>query len=115
MIMKKRNVKAIIYLFLYALPLLFVPIYLYGQAQSGTIDIMTLLTDVSNAFKVDTIYNLLLSPAELLVPNITNSTFAVYSMSYFSYMILLKFIDILVDAILFIPNVVHDALERRQF
>lgn len=114
--MKKRNVKAIINLFLYALPLLFVPIYLYGQAQSGlTIDIMTVLTNVSNAFKVDTIYNWLLSPAELLVPNITNSTFAVYSMSYFSYMILLKFIDILVDAILWIPNVVHDALERRKF
>lgn len=114
--MNKRKVKVIINLFLYALPLLFVPIYLYGQAQSGsTIDIISALTSVSNAFKVDTIYNWLLSPAELLVPNISNSTFAVYSMSYFSYMILLKFIDILVDAILWIPNVVHDALERRQF
>lgn len=114
--MKKRNVKAIINLLLYALPLLFVPIYLYGQAQSGlTIDIMTALTVVSNAFKVDTIYSWLLSPAELLVPNITSSIFGVYSMSYFSYIIFLRFIDILVDAIIWIPNVVHDALERRQF
>lgn len=114
--MKKRNVKAIINLFLYALPLLFVPIYLYGQSQAGMpIDIMTALTNVSSAFKVDTIYNWLLSPAELLAPDITNSTFAVYSMSYFSYMILLKFIDILVDAILWIPNIVHNALERGKF
>lgn len=114
--MTKRKVKSIIYLFLYGLPLLFVPIYLYGQARAGlTIDIMNALTDVSNAFKVDTIYNWFVSPVELLVPNITNSTFAVYSMSYFSYMILLTFIDILVDAILWIPNVIHDALERRNF
>lgn len=114
--MTKRKVKSIIYLFLYGLPLLFVPIYLYGQARAGiSIDIMTALTDVSNAFKVDTIYNWFVGPVELLVPNITNSTFAVYSMAYFSYMILLTFIDILVDAILWIPNVIHDALERRNF
>lgn len=114
--MTKRKVKSIIYLFLYALPLLFVPICLYGRACSGlTNDITAVLTDVSNAFKIDTIYNWLVGPVELLVPNITNSTFAVYSMSYFSYMILLTFIDILVDAILWIPNVIHDALERRNF
>ena len=114
--MTKRKVKSWMYFCLYVLPLLFVPIYIYSFSKSGQIiNLIDILDIVSTSFKIDVIYSWLLSPIELLVSNVSTNSFAVYIISYFSYIILLTFIDILVDALLWIPNLVHKSIERGCF
>lgn len=114
--MTKRKVKSWMYMAMYVLPLIFVPIYIYGYSkQSYLLNFNEILNVVANAFKVDIIYGWLETPVALLVPNISSSPFSVYMISYFSYIILLTFIDILVDALLWIPNIVHDSIGRGRF
>lgn len=114
--MTKRKVKVFMYGCLYVLPLLFVPLFIWGNATKGVmLDLNDILSNVSNSFKIDLIYGWLINPIKLLVPMVESSSFAVYMVSYFSYVVLLTFIDILVDAFLWIPNAVHNAIERGNF